>query len=89
MKARFRKKPIEIEAVRWDGDNLAELSEFTDNKFRKQGPRVGVAAVFDEIHKTWVNVFEGQWVIRGVFGEFYAIAADVLAETYDRLEDGE
>lgn len=43
-----------------------------------------VAAVYDYLHDTWVGVKKGQWIIRGVSGEYYPCDEDVLAETYDR-----
>ena len=94
---KFRKRPIVIEALQWTGDNEAEiqawagLSAGTDgqNLFNALDPcdccddPDATAQVFDRLHSTWVLVFTGQWVIRGVQGEFYPIAADVLAETYE------
>lgn len=81
----FRKKPIEIEAVRWTGDDadLVSMLHFAPGKFDVADN--GVGRIYDELHKTWVNVYSGQWVIKGVKGEFYPIAADVLAETYEAV----
>lgn len=91
---RFRKKPIEIEAVQWTGDNEEELYAFTgsqnfavihpDDRANSDDPEA-TASVFDELHSTWVLVYTGQWVIRGVKEEFYPINEQVLAETYDRV----
>lgn len=86
---RFRKRPIEVEAVQWTGDNEAELGAFTDDQFETVDPENRgddpdqTATVFDTLHSTWVRVYTGQWVIKGVKGEFYPIAEAVLAETYD------
>ena len=104
---KFRKRPIVIEAIQWTDDNEAEiqawagLSAGTDgqNLFNALDPEdrancedpYATAQVFDRLHSTWVLVLPGQWVIRGVQGEFYPIAADVLAQTYERvtrLDDG-
>lgn len=87
----FRKKPVVIEAAQWTGDNEAELIEFTNHSFEAldAADRAGcndpdaTAQVYDALHSTWVLVLPGQWVIRGVKGEFYPINEDVLAETYD------
>jgi hypothetical protein len=85
----FRKKPVEVQAVQWTGDNAAEMDTFTGNRWASVAPedRDGdthrTGAVYDELHRTWVGVYTGQWVIRGVKGEFYPIAEDVLAETYE------
>jgi hypothetical protein len=93
MSTRFRKKPVEIEAVQWTGDNEDELHTFTagqfyatddDDRANSEDPEA-TASVFDVLHSTWVLVYTGQWVIRGVKGEFYPIAEDVLAETYERI----
>lgn len=90
---RFRKKPVVIEAVLFDGANHAEVSAFTEGNFcavdpedRGDDPEV-TANVFDILHSTWVGVKDGQWVIRGVRGEFYPCDPDVLAETYEPCED--
>ncbi|MCW2915516.1 MAG: hypothetical protein JWN52_3584 [Actinomycetia bacterium] len=87
----FRKKPITIEAIQWTGDNEAELVAFTGSLFhavapedRGEGPDI-TAEVFDVLHGTWVGMYTGQWVLKGVKGEFYPCAADVLAETYEAV----
>lgn len=89
---KYRKKPIEITAVEWTGDNEAELIEFTGHRFeavpqgeRAESPDI-TAEVFDYLHGSWVGVYTGHWVIRGVLGEFYPIDKDVLAATYDVVE---
>lgn len=65
----LRKRPVDVQAVRWTGDNEAELT----------------GSVFDDLHSTWVGVKTGQWIIRGVKGEFYPCDPEVLAETYEVL----
>lgn len=82
---RFRKKPIEVRAVRWTGDNLAAVQAFAGADFR-EGEEC--AQVYDKLHDTWMNVYDGQWVIEGVQGEFYPIAPDVLAATYEEIREG-
>lgn len=89
--SRFRKKPVEVEAIQWTGDNADELETFTGGLFNMldredrehcDDPEM-TAQVFDDLHSTWVGVYTGQWIIRGVKGEFYPCDAAVLAETYD------
>lgn len=89
---KYRKKPVVIEAVQWTGDNFADLRAFTGerrfrmvNNLRPDAPFS--AQVYDELHSTWVGVAKGQWVIRGVNGEFYPIAPDVLAATYEAVSE--
>jgi hypothetical protein len=86
---RLRKKPIEVEAVQWTGDNEPELHGFTRQHFeavdpedRTDDPEI-TGAVRDVLHSTWVGVKTGQWIIRGVKGEFYPCDPEVLAESYE------
>jgi hypothetical protein len=92
---RFRKRPVEIEAIQWTGANLTEVRAFCGgSKFGPCDPAEPqshdatiTAHVFDVLHESWVGVKTGQWVIRGVAGEFYPIDEAVLAETYEPVAD--
>jgi hypothetical protein len=89
---RYRKLPVVVDTVQWTGHNLDELVAFTDGLFIPVDPGEGLAGeytgkVFDALHSTWVLVKTGQHVVRGVLGEFYPIAEDVLAETYELVEE--
>ena len=43
------------------------------------------AVVWDDLHGTWVNVSTGDWIIKGVQGEFYPCRDDVFRETYEAV----
>lgn len=82
---KFRKKPVVIEAVQWTGDNLREIKAF-----------MGVESVpYDAgkdsflIHTLEGNheASKGDWVIRGVKGEFYPCKPDIFDQTYEKVED--
>jgi hypothetical protein len=45
------------------------------------------ATVYDKLHSTWILVYTGQHIVRGVAGEFYPIAEAVLADTYDLVDE--
>jgi hypothetical protein len=103
MAQKFRKKPVIIEAVQFNGDNAQEIRAFVgthespdpkvtwgissfrlvvDDLFSKE---YGVVAeVWDKLHETWVGVKVGQWIIKGVDGEFYPCDPDVFEKTYSR-----
>lgn len=91
---KFRKKPVVIEAVRWAGDNPAEVWALTGQDHfdviepgdRGANPDMD-AEVFDEIHGVWISLAAGMWVIKGVKGEFYPVAADVFTETYEPVSE--
>lgn len=89
---KFRKKPIVVEAIQYTGANHAEIETFAPGMFegldvadRVDNPSV-TAEVWDKLHDTWVGVKDGQWIIRGVQGEFYPCDPNVLAETYEPVE---
>ena len=72
--ARYRKKPVEIEALQFidDVDRITELSNFIDN----QDVRVSYKDPKNPklLIKTLEGVMEasvGDYVIRGVHGEYY------------------
>jgi hypothetical protein len=87
----YRKLPVIVEAIQWTGENETELRDWTGGKFETAEPGDWdgdiTAQVYDELHSTWVGVKTGHSVVRGVKGEFYPIAEDVLAETYEVVYD--
>ncbi|MFD7996870.1 hypothetical protein [Streptomyces mexicanus] len=89
---RYRKKPVEVDTIQWTGDNETDVQAFTGRQnfyALDDADRAGsddpeaTATVYDKLHSTWVLVYTGQHIVRGVKGEFYPIAEDVLAETYE------
>jgi hypothetical protein len=91
-----RKKPVPVDTIQWLGDNEADVQAFTggsgyfyaldpEDRENSDDPEA-TATVFDRLHSTWVLVYTGQHIVRGVKGEFYPIAEDVLAETYETAD---
>lgn len=99
MIRRFRKKPVEIEAMQWpDGD---------DDSYDAQCQRAAIHRwVWGNGGKTWVvirrhaepgvhvvvetlegdmRIGNGDWIIRGVAGDFYPCKPDIFEQTYDPL----
>lgn len=47
-----------------------------------------IGTLEDGVHLTVRHIAtEGDWIIRGVQGEFYACKSDIFAETYELVED--
>jgi hypothetical protein len=90
---KFRKKPVEVDAVQWTGDNTAELHEFAETNFDVLGPEdrancddpEATAQIFDRLHSTWVLVQTGDFIVRGVQGELYPCRLDVFEATYEQV----
>ena len=98
LAGRFRKKPVEVEveAIRWTGDNAEQIKAFVgqrDNgecRFLLPGEITGAwehPHVYEDNHRQWIAVLPGYWVVRGTRGEFYPCDPDAFAETYEE-EDG-
>lgn len=91
---RFRKRPIEIYAIQFDGTNHVAISAFAPGCFEAVNPEDRgddpdiTAQVWDYLHGTWVGVKDGQWIAQGIRGEFYPIADDVMGETYEAVSNG-
>lgn len=84
---KFRKKPVVIEAVRWDG------SSDTANAFI--GESYGVDWEYAEIgsEDILIPTLEGKmrgcvgdWIIKGVKGEFYPCKPDIFEATYEVVD---
>lgn len=86
--AKYRKKPVEIEALQFldDVDRITELSNFIDDQDLRvsykdpKNPKL--------LLKTLEGVMEasvGDYIIRGVHGEFYPCKPDIFKETYEEV----
>lgn len=76
---KFRKKPVVIEAVKWTGNNQNELASF-----------MGVVSTCNgkvEIHtlEGMLTASTGDWIIKGVKGEFYPCKPDIFSATYEAV----
>jgi hypothetical protein len=95
---RFRKKPVEIEAVQWDGDAfVGAVPEWLARAFLKPNPWAsgfvpGSGAVWrmgDDLHvdtlEGLMTARPGDWIIRGVAGELYPCKPAIFAATYEAV----
>lgn len=75
--SKFRKKPVVIEAREFTGFNWPELDEW-----------IGQNQVYPQI-KTLEGIHHvsvGDWVIKGVKGEFYPCKPDIFEQTYEKAD---
>jgi len=88
---RFRKKPVVIEALQWHGNNYPALNKFVENGQHVALPRQlrksdkGAILVVTLEGEMRANV--GDWIIRGVKGEFYPCKPDIFEATYEPVEE--
>lgn len=83
---KFRKKPIEIEAEQFTNENKDRALNFV---------RCNVATGFDEKNNPVMDIQTlegtmrvslGDWIIKGVNGEFYPCKPDIFEKTYEPIE---
>ena len=91
---KFRKKPVVIEAVQFlPGDALAidELMDWLDGHgavYVPHGETELEIRTLEDGHDGRAKhvASAGDWLIRGVQGEFYACKPDIFEATYERVE---
>lgn len=81
---RYRKKPVEVEAVRWDGNNVEKVRAFFGGRGRFFVDRASNVRI--DTLEGRMTASPGDWVIRGVKGEFYPCKPDIFEATYEPVE---
>ena len=82
--AQFRKKPIVIEAVQWNGANHLITETFMKGSgayMDYSDSQLGVIKI-----PTLEGVMDGRvddWIIKGISGEFYPCKPDIFEKTYE------
>ena len=82
MMKRYVKKPIPIEAVQYDGSNIEELQAFAGDDVYLQDGSVYIHTIEGDMKM--VNPV-GDYLIKGVRGEFYFCEKSIFEETYEEL----
>lgn len=83
---RFRKKPVEIEAVRWTGQNYTEVYALYDPNGDKEALRGEFGSLFVPTLEGEMRADPGDWLIKGVEGEFYPCKPGIFEKSYDLVE---
>lgn len=80
---KFVKKPVEIEAIQYSGANATVINAFTEGKSYPINGKLIIPTLEGEMQAT-----EGDWIIKGVNGEFYPCKPDIFEKTYDAATGG-
>lgn len=81
---KFLKKPVEVEAFRWSSKDTPPAwlrDAIRDGKIWRQGgnrPYLTIRTLEGDMR---ANI--GDWIIKGVRGEFYPCKPDIFAATYE------
>lgn len=90
---KFRKKPVTIEAIQFTGeDNLKEVLEFAEKSqsitipSRKPGVAPTIFIAIPTLEGD-MRASVGDWIIRGVQGEYYPCKPDIFEATYEEVSE--
>lgn len=84
MTNNFRKKPVVIEARRYNGKNGIELLCWAGGTELEEG-FFGHGIKIKTLEGT-MTANKGDWIIKGVKGEFYPCKPDIFEATYEAVE---
>ena len=84
---------VEVEAIRWTGDNFAELARFAGKVILRPGVPLGYKdddplQVFvggDRGEGRTVLLYRGAWLIKSPRGEFNVLADDYFRSRYEPI----
>ena len=89
-KMKFRKKPIIIEAMQFTSKTKGEVLKWVSCP-------IEYCDIMDDGNQLFkiktlegdMMVINGDWIIKGVNGEFYPCKPDIFEKSYDRINDEE
>lgn len=76
---RFTKKPVTIDAILWTGENVKEVMDFLQWRNADHSAETGLVIRTLE-GAMYASI--GDYIIKGVKGEFYPCKPDIFAATY-------
>jgi len=92
---KFKKLPVEIEALQWDGKNHRKMINFLGGNDADYMTASGVNFYIDHskvVGGLVIKTLEGEhiatigdWIIKGVKGEYYPCKHDIFLATYDEV----
>lgn len=94
---KYKKKPVIIDALQWTGLNLTEIIDFVgkdlivetyDAGYQAGATPLAVGLKIRTLEGD-MNISVGDYIIKGVQGEFYPCKPDIFKETYEPVKDGE
>lgn len=94
---KYRKKPVVIEAVQWSGKNHREMWDFltgqTDSYMQASGDnfyidhdRIKGGLIIKTLEGEHIASI-GDFIIKGVNGEFYPCKPDIFEKTYEAVDE--
>ena len=84
---KYRKRPVEIEAIQFNGWNFGEIYDWMFDINGIYPSYFQVIMTIETLEGIMIaNV--GDYIIKGVNGEFYPCKPDIFEKTYELVESG-
>lgn len=95
--AKYRKKPVVIDALKWDGENTFQVMSFmgtvgslsdpiADDKFQDYKAIVKRDGLPIETLEGTMTASVGDYIINGIQGEFYPCKPDIFEQSYESVK---
>lgn len=93
---KYRKKPVVIEAVQYNNINSYEVEKFMNLPLKQQlesdtayeaGVAAPIASLLIPTLEGTMKAMPGDWIIKGVNGEFYPCKPDIFEKTYEPVSE--
>ena len=78
----LEKKPVTIETIQWNGENLSEIDEFTESKVKNHESVLIIPTLEGDMYASL-----NDYIIKGVNGEFYPCNPNIFAKTYEEVTE--
>ena len=75
----YRKKPVVIEAIQFN-KNFTEIEKFCEGNFDWSEGKSDIKTL-----EGTMRASVGDWIIKGVNGEFYPCKPDIFEKTYEKV----
>ena len=80
MIKKYRKKPVTIEAIQWNGGNLSEIRDFMRSTVETHESVLIIPTLEGDMYASL-----NDYIIKGVNGEFYPCKPYIFAKTYEEV----
>ena len=82
---KYRKKPVEVEAIQFTNETKDQSLNFITCSAYPIWDDKGNPAIKIQTLEGWIIASFGDWIIKGVKGEFYPCKSDIFDLTYEEI----
>ncbi|APH50416.1 hypothetical protein M3616_13165 [Bacillus velezensis] len=87
--AKYRKKPVEIEAVKFEDttESISAIAELSRDRLIRVDYRQKPVVMYIPTLEGVMVAQVGDYIIRGIAGELYPCKPDIFEKTYERVNE--